>query len=118
MKSLLSMMNISIYYLAVVLIHHALLYVILPSKYSACETYGHEKKKKKNVSTRNVSEKVLINFNDMNVDFVYKKHYDWGKKFALRSIVNILFNNEQKNVNDPVRKDQIKDFKKGQRKKE
>ena len=40
-------------------------------------------KKLKIVSISNVSETALLNLNDMNVDFVCKKHYDWGKKLAL-----------------------------------
>ena len=50
----------------------------------------------------------------MNVDFACTKH-DWDKKFALLSMVNIFFNNEQKNVNDFFKEEQMKDFKKGKR---
>ena len=55
----------------------------------------------------------MLNLNELNVDFVLKKYYDWGKKFVLRSLVNFFFNNKQKNGNDSVRKEQMKDFKKG-----
>ena len=67
-------------------------------------------KKIKNLSIRNVSEKVLLNLNGMNLDFVCEKYHDWGKKFALRSMVNIFFSNKLKNVNKSVRKEQIKNF--------
>ena len=40
-----------------------------------------------------------------------------GEKLAARTVANIYFNNEQKHTNDSVRKEQIVDFKKRQRKK-
>ena len=39
-------------------------------------------------------------------------------KLAARTVVNIFFNNEQKHTNELVRKEQIVEFKKRQRKKE
>ena len=79
MKSLLSAMNISFYYLAVVLLHFVFLYVIFMLDFISPIAM----KKLKIVSISNVSETALLNLNDMNVDFVCKKHYDRGKKLAL-----------------------------------
>ena len=45
-------------------------------------------------------------------------HKEWCEKPAARIVVNRYFNNEQKHTNDLVRKEQIVDFKKRQRKKE
>ena len=41
---------------------------------------------------------------------------EWGEKLAVRTLVNIFFNNEQKHTNDSVKKEQVVDFKKRENK--
>ena len=65
------------------------------------------------IPTRNLSERILSKLFD-TANFTCQDHQDWGKKFALRIIVNIFYNNQQKASNDSVRKDQIKEFKQRQ----
>ena len=71
----------------------------------------------KNVYARSVSERVLLNPGD-STNFTCDLYKEWGEKLAARTVINTCFNNEQKNTNDPVRKEQIVDLKKRQRKKE
>ena len=70
----------------------------------------------KNVYVRSVSERVLNP--GYSAIFTYDLHKQWNEKLATRTVVNIFFNNEQKYTHDSVRKEQIGDFKKRQRKKE
>ena len=44
-----------------------------------------------------------------------EEHLDWEQKFAIIVIVKIIFSNEQKKVNETVRKDVVNYFKKRQR---
>ena len=41
---------------------------------------------------------------------------EWDEKLAVRTLVNIFFNNEQKHTNDSVKKEQVVDFKKRENK--
>ena len=41
---------------------------------------------------------------------------EWDAKLAVRTLVNIFFNNEQKHTNDSVKKEQVVDFKKRENK--
>ena len=52
--------------------------------------------------------------------WIYYQFYDkeWGEKPATSTVVRKYFSNEQKHTNDSVRKEQIVDFKKRQRRKE
>ena len=43
---------------------------------------------------------------------------EWGEKIAARTVVNRYFNNEQRHTTNSVRKEQLVNFKKIQRKKE
>ena len=45
-------------------------------------------------------------------------HKEWEEKLTTSTVVNKYFDNEQKYTNDSVRKEEIADFKKRQRKKE
>jgi len=49
--------------------------------------------------------------------FCCRYHLDWGVKFASKIVVNIYFNNKQKQSKDCVRKDSISSFKTRQRSK-
>ena len=71
----------------------------------------------KNIYVRSVSERALLNPGYIT-NFTCDLHKEWGKKLATRTVVNKYFNNKQKHTNDLVRKEQIVDFKKRQRKKE
>ena len=51
-----------------------------------------------------------------NVEFACNAHIDWGFIFATKIIVNIFFNNKQKVTNARVRKDDVIQFKRNQRK--
>ena len=44
--------------------------------------------------------------------FVCDNHEEWGFKFAIKFVVNIFFNNLQKQAKDTVRKEVVKTFKK------
>ena len=50
-----------------------------------------------------------------SVDFTSEKHQEWGIKYVSRIVINIFYNNLQKETTDSVRKDQVKEFKKRQR---
>ena len=69
----------------------------------------------KNISIRKAAELVISGLFEQ-VSFTCNIHDELGKKWAIRTIVNIFFNNHQKISNDTVRKDQVKDFKSRQRK--
>ena len=66
---------------------------------------------------RSVSAMVLLN-PGYSTNFTCDLHNEWDEKLTARTAVNIFFNNEQKHRNGSVRKEQIVDFKKRQRKKE
>ena len=50
-------------------------------------------------------------------EFCCQYHLDWGVKFASKIVVNIYFNNKQKQAKDCVRKDSVESFKTHQRRK-
>ena len=50
-------------------------------------------------------------------EFCCRYHKDWGLKFASKIVVNIFFNNKQKQSKDIVRKDAVSAFKTRQRSK-
>ena len=72
------------------------------------------KKITKNEFVRSVLERVSLNLG-YNTNFTCDLHKLWGEKIASRTVVNIFFNNEQKHANDLVVKEQIVEFKKGQK---
>ena len=53
-----------------------------------------------------IAEKTLQHIQTSFVDFTCPEHESWGRKFTTRIVVNICHNNEQKRLNDTVRKDQ------------
>ena len=69
------------------------------------------------ISIRKAAEIVLDKLFDQIV-FMCDTHINLGKKWTLRTVVNIFYNNHQKISNDSVRKDQVKEFKSRQRKKD
>ena len=52
-----------------------------------------------------------------NCEFCCQYHLDWGVKFASKIVVNVYFNNKQKQAKDCVRKDSVESFKTRQRRK-
>ena len=48
-------------------------------------------------------------------DFTCQQHQDWGFHFAVKTVINIHFNNKQKLAADSVRQDSVTGFKKRQR---
>ena len=66
--------------------------------------------KHSSIPTRSLSERILSKMFDTldTTNFTCQDHQDWGKKYTLRIIVNIFYNNQQKVSNDNVRKEQIK----------
>ena len=52
------------------------------------------------------------------IQFTCDTHVSWGRKWAIRTIVNIFFNNHQKISNERKRKNQVADLKKTKRTKE
>ena len=75
------------------------------------------KKKVSGNDIRKISEKLLDTMQDGMIFFVCNDHEKTGKKFALRATINIFFNNEQKLVNETIRKDEVKTFKSRQTRK-
>ena len=51
-------------------------------------------------------------------EFCCQYHLDWGVKFASKIVVNVYFNNKQKQAKDCVRKDSMESFKTRQRRKQ
>ena len=64
---------------------------------------------------KHIAEKMLTKIQNGVINFTCQEHMNWGRKFSIRTVVNIFYNNEQKRLSDCSRKDQIKDFKKRQR---
>lgn len=60
---------------------------------------------------------VLKNYASARGEFCCDWHCDWGAKFASKIVVNIYFNNKQKQTQDSVRKEAIAGFKTRQRSK-
>ena len=50
-------------------------------------------------------------------EFCCQYHLDWGVKFASKIVVNVYFNNKQKQAKDCVRKDSVESFKTRQQRK-
>ena len=69
----------------------------------------------KNIYVRSVSERVLL-YPGYCTNSTFDRHKEWGEKLAARIVVNQFFINEQKHSNYSLRKEQIVDFKKRQRK--
>ena len=65
------------------------------------------------IPTRTCAEHILRQFLTSD-GFVCTNHSSWVMQFALKIIVNIFFNNKQKEIADSVRKDLVKVFKKRQ----
>ena len=71
-----------------------------------------------NKTVRNVAERVLENLIDAYPNYACQNHEIVARKITIRTVVNIFFNNLQKQLTDSIRKEQIVDFKKRQRKKQ
>ena len=50
-------------------------------------------------------------------EFCCQYHLDWGIKFASKIVINVYFNNKQKQAEGCVRKDSVESFKTRQRRK-
>ena len=66
------------------------------------------------VPTRKAAEIILTKYLPP-VHFTCDQHQLWGLQFAIKSVINIFYNNKQKITADSVRKDVITGFKKRQR---
>lgn len=55
----------------------------------------------------------ILRLNDLPKNFVCEEHGDWGAKFVNKIVINILYNNSQKESLNSVRQNAVKDFKKG-----
>ena len=66
------------------------------------------------LSIKSFAEQILKIYYS-SVDFTCEKHQEWGIKYVSRIVINIFYNNLQKETTDSVRKDQVKEFKKRQR---
>ena len=60
---------------------------------------------------------IILNQHAPSVAFTCRKHKNWGRRFAIKPIVNTFFNNKQKLLNDTVRKDAVGEFKRVKREK-
>ena len=68
-------------------------------------------------SVRKLSESCLEKFAPQS-EFCCKQHENLGRKFAIKMIVNVFYNNKQKLTCDNVRKETVKEFKRRQRNKD
>ena len=68
------------------------------------------------VSVRSVAEEVLSDLQTNCINFTCIKDEHLGKKFTIQTVINIIHKNKQRKVNDSVRKEQVTDFTKRQRK--
>ena len=68
----------------------------------------------KSVPVRDAATYILLNCLS-SYSFSCEEHIDVAKKFAVRMIANIFYNNKQKINNDSVVKDALTGFKKRQR---
>ena len=50
-------------------------------------------------------------------EFCWQYHLDWGVKFSSKIVVNVYFNNKQKQAKECVRKDLVDSVKTRQRRK-
>ena len=66
------------------------------------------------VPTRQAAESILDELLE-RIYFTCNTHLAWGRKWAIRTVINIFFNNHQKISNERKRKSQVADFKKRQR---
>ena len=64
---------------------------------------------------QSVSQRLLLNPGYSN-NFTCDLYKEWSEKLSARTGVNNFFNNQEKHTNDLVRKEQIVDLKKRQRK--
>ena len=64
-------------------------------------------------SARPLAEKIL-ELNRMPLDFVCDAHGDWGMKFTNRTVINVFYNNRQKQSADSVRENGVVRFKERQ----
>ena len=69
-----------------------------------------------NIPTKTACEYVLRKYSPQ-VYFTCDEHCDWGLQFAIKSIINIFYNNKQKASADKVRKDVVVGLKKNKREK-
>ena len=60
---------------------------------------------------------VILNQHAPSVAFTCSKHKNWGRRFAIKPVVNSFFNNKQKLLNDTIRKDAVGEFKRMKRQK-
>ena len=69
------------------------------------------------ISTQTQSAIYVLKHYGPQCQFCCDDHIEWGVKFSSKIIVNIFFNNKQKQSKDTVRKDTVTGFKKRQRNK-
>ena len=82
--------------------------------FAVLDFVGDHIQKHEVINVRQVSNDILHQYGP-RVDFTCVDHMEWGFNFATKSIINIFFNNKEKNASDSVRKDAVVDFKKRQR---
>ena len=66
------------------------------------------------ICTRTAANAVLLEYTP-DAEFTCPDHLEWGKKWAIKVVINVFFNNRRKHSSDGVRKDRVKAFKKLQR---
>ena len=59
----------------------------------------------------------ILKYNGPKCEFCCQYHLDWGVKFASKIVVNVYFNNKQKQAKDCVCKDSVESFETRQRRK-
>ena len=59
----------------------------------------------------------VLEYYGSKCEFCCEYHLEWGVKFASKIVVNVYFNNKQKQAKDCVRKDSVERFKTRQRRK-
>ena len=69
------------------------------------------------VNVKRVASMILAEFAPKR-KIICSTHENWGRQFCFKVIINIFFNNKQKESLDTVRKDSLKAFKKRQLTKE
>ena len=95
--------------------------VIIPFKDFVCQTFSILElvspiieQVTENNSVAAVSNIVLMKLEYGPDDFSCEQHFKQSKSMFVRTITNIFYNNKQKIINQGVREEQIRDFKKRQ----
>ena len=84
--------------------------------FAVLDYYDHFIMQQKHVPARDAASYILLNCLSSHC-FSCEEHVDVARKFAVRMIANIFYNNKQKISNDSVVKDALTGFKKRQRSK-